>query len=415
MKYILFDYIKIENYDEIKNFYYDYFVVLMKRIYLDCWERKNINFIALIKNPDLLKNYDFFIKSEEKFHKFVVYFECQLINLIENINNKNLCEISKNEILEFSEIEEEILNIKNDESEKTKILNSKYIINPKLERSSNFYNCRKEYIPHIKQRELIKNKILLIKNFNPNYTKRANIDKKILRKFKHFLKENNSKNAKNSEILQNLNLQAKQFINKFLSENLFPPVKVAENVEFKSFNTSYLLWLFSKGGIAELYELFVKDHGKEVLDTLISDYSLEDDKVSVEHLQNYIYNLAEATAHNNNNTGNTTTLKTISYLDKGKYDLSVNTANTNLTTISLTNKINTHEAPLNPLEVYENYVGLDFDIVPIKNNLFDIKYRKKRKNAKSDSEHNSSLERSRENDNSIFKYLIKKEIGEKEE
>lgn len=157
---------------------------------------------------------------------------------------------------------------------------------PIQDASSTFNLHKKTFLPKQKNNEIsLQKKLPLLKSFKPKYTKRENIDKKILRRFKFFLKETKW-NIKNSD---------QHFWIMFTSGNLFPPVKyhdniTEENVDFKSFNAKYMLWLFGKIGARELYEEFIKQQGKDVVAELSADYKLTSE-VDMKQLENYINNL----------------------------------------------------------------------------------------------------------------------------
>jgi hypothetical protein len=100
----------------------------------------------------------------------------------------------------------------------------------------------------------------LMKDFIVKFTKRENVDKKILRKFRKYLKDLIKKNK-----LPYLT----DFWNIFIHENLLPPVQynnaeICENINFKSFNTTYMLWLFSHDGGIELFDIFLDQKSEQI-------------------------------------------------------------------------------------------------------------------------------------------------------
>jgi len=108
-------------------------------------------------------------------------------------------------------------------------------------------------------------KIPFLKNFNPKIIKREEIDKKIVRKFKKFLKE------KIKLRLYNIYNPNYLFWSDFVNKNLLPPFnynEVNEFIEFKSFNINYMVWLMSHNGSNDLYSAFMKDRKPEMIDTL---------------------------------------------------------------------------------------------------------------------------------------------------
>jgi hypothetical protein len=98
--------------------------------------------------------------------------------------------------------------------------------------------------------------------FAPRYSRKVNIVKKILRKFKKYLKFRQSP----------INYP---FWICFTKENYFPPFK-HEDIEFKSFSQSYLRWLFSHEGGIELYRDYLNERGKEDLHNIYKEYRITD-------------------------------------------------------------------------------------------------------------------------------------------
>jgi hypothetical protein len=130
-------------------------------------------------------------------------------------------------------------------------------------------------------------KISFFKDFTVKFTKRENIDKKILRRFRKFLKDNHKK----SILYEVMNLN-KIFWNKFIQDNLLPPMKFQpENVEYKSFNTNYMVWLMSHKGAIELYEKFINEHFEEILNMFVTKFNLMEGE-ELQQLRMYIKNLA---------------------------------------------------------------------------------------------------------------------------
>jgi len=143
-----------------------------------------------------------------------------------------------------------------------------------------------------KEKEKIKYKIPFFKEFNIKFTKRENIDKKILRKFRKFLKDKMKKNAINWYVL-GLNSIQKEFWINFIGENLMPPMKykdITESIEFKSFNTNYMVWLLTHKGSVELYNNFINERQEDVADTFIAKYNLKNHE-EIQQLNSYIKSL----------------------------------------------------------------------------------------------------------------------------
>lgn len=436
MKYILFDKIRIGAYEESHKFYLEYFVTMLKKTHPNCWERKNVSFFTILNNPDLLRTYDYLIKSEQNFQNFINKLDLKLNIYISNIkiNNNELFEEGENlnsninlesEIVSckstcdyLSDLEDEIIYNNKTEISTTRSEPKKYSILGHLKDSnSTYYSQSKEYFPKIRKeidRIYFKENIPLLRDFNPKYTKKTNIDKKILRRFKNYLKE------KYDNIKFGDNNLLTKFWEKFVKENMLPPINIEEEkIEFKCFNTKYLLWLFGKDNAIDLYEEFLTNQGKETLDIMIKEYKIENKIELVDQLEFYLYHLGEVFAN---------LQKENCFINKNKFKEENETKNSNGDEI----KISLCEAPLNPLsyeKVFENYIGQNFDLeknnIKDKNDIFDMLHlnyleNKKRnprsKKSNSSVELNKSLDRSRELDYPLFDSLVKSdESTEKEE
>jgi hypothetical protein len=165
------------------------------------------------------------------------------------------------------------------------------VIDPKQDPSSNWNFYNRKFIPPVKKsQERLKDKMPFLKDFNPKFLKKENIDKKIIRKFRNFVK---LEYKNNQEGLLNYDLQ---FIANFSNLNILPPMKYKEDyseLEFKSFNINYLLWLFSKSGIPELYHEFAAKLGSELLQDFTDSYELDNTKEEgiVDKMKYYINNI----------------------------------------------------------------------------------------------------------------------------
>jgi hypothetical protein len=143
-----------------------------------------------------------------------------------------------------------------------------------------------------------KQKLPHSKRFNPKFTKRENLDKKIVRKFRKFLKESYWKQPQTFDICSN-----KEFWLKFVNEDVFPPSSfsyLGQNYHFKSFNTSYICWLFSQKNAECYFNIFIKEKGEVIYKSIVEKYwrklnELSDnEKIEVEkHLQFYINRFAD--------------------------------------------------------------------------------------------------------------------------
>jgi hypothetical protein len=139
-------------------------------------------------------------------------------------------------------------------------------------------------------------KIPYFKEYNFKFTKRENIDKKLLRKTKKYLKSLLKKQKINFNNMD-LDESQKKFWLNFLSSNLLPPMKYSdeetnENVEFKSFNTNYMAWLFSHKGSIELYQIYLNNNFDDVMSIFFKKFNIKENEEK-EYLFSYIENFAK--------------------------------------------------------------------------------------------------------------------------
>jgi len=95
-----------------------------------------------------------------------------------------------------------------------------------------------------------------------------------------------------------MNQIQKEFWGHFIGENLLPPMKfkeLAEEIEFKSFNTNFMIWLFSHTGSNELYDLFYSDQSEELLEIFTLKYDIcQDEIIQLIHYLKNISNIFSA-------------------------------------------------------------------------------------------------------------------------
>jgi hypothetical protein len=147
--------------------------------------------------------------------------------------------------------------------------------------------------------EKIKSKIPFLREFQMKFTKRENIDKKLIRKFRKFLKNYVHRTGTNLQ-----NIEDGDFWRAFINEELYPPMKfrcIEQNrlYEFKSFNTNYMSWVFSNHEANNFYDEFLKEKGEEVYHSIIKrnkrtidSYPENERNMIYQQLRNYIINLA---------------------------------------------------------------------------------------------------------------------------
>ena len=232
---------------------------LSLKVYVQTWQHKHKNFLAILNNPQLLRNYEYIKKSEAHLEKFIFHFQQSLLNFIKSIYT--LTDMTPMQIqMSLSDLEDELIYDNINTLSKTNL--EYYPIKDKkllFDKSSNYNTYTKNIPKNVKDKS--KRNIFL-----PLYIKRSYLDKKIVRKFKLFIKKGKYDGNK----IQNLS-----FWIIFSNENLLPPVRI-EGVEYKSFNTNYLLWLFNKKGAAEMYEMFLKDAQFNTVLREILEYGKED-------------------------------------------------------------------------------------------------------------------------------------------
>lgn len=130
----------------------------------------------------------------------------------------------------------------------------------------------------------------MLKEFNIRFTKRENIDKKVLRKFRKYLKEK----YKTKKINMNSTNVDHDFWRRFSLENILPPMKyisIEETVEYKSFNTNFMIWLMSHKGSIELYDMYLQENLDNMVKVFITKFNLNESQ-ELDELRLYIKNLA---------------------------------------------------------------------------------------------------------------------------
>ena len=202
-------------------------------------------------------------------------------------------------------------DIKEDINEKNRtdilIEKKKEIVNYKkynifTDPNSNYNNFTKKYTIENNIKKRFRDIHPFLKNFNPKFLKKENIDKKIFRRFRKFVKSL-YKNNKNSPIFS----KNAFFWKKFYIKNLLPPVQIIDNgelIEHKSFNSQYLIWLFNQEGTIELFKLFAKEESKNLINDFIREYNLyqsKDEPDIIEKLKKYIDYIPEIYDSFNNN------------------------------------------------------------------------------------------------------------------
>ena len=194
----------------------------------------------------------------------------------------------------FNKINTIDLKTKNEENKEDEIINYRrynYLTDP----NSNYNNFSKKYEIKTNPKKRFRDIHPFLKTFNPKFLKKENIDKKIFRRFRKFVKSLYKKNKNLPVFIKN-----PLFWRKFYVKNLLPPVKIVLNhnrnlIEHKSFNTQYLIWLFNQQGTTELFEMFAKNELEFVINNFIEEYDLSESKEPgiIEKIKQYIKYIPE--------------------------------------------------------------------------------------------------------------------------
>jgi hypothetical protein len=220
---------------------------------------------VIFENKNELINYNFYSDLNNNLKNN----NLNLINSTNDENNKNkniIINLNSEEINKNNNTESISLNSNSIGTKR----NSKITINSRGSVKSYKSDLRKKKIKEYKFRQL----------------KRENVDKKILRKFKKFLK-NKSKEKENNEIKSFI--KSNEFWSEYIKLNLMPPFNYdKENITFKSFNTQYLCWFFEHKFSLELFNIFVRDNYENLLTMIKEAYTLSEDSDDYSLLKNYI-------------------------------------------------------------------------------------------------------------------------------
>ena len=148
------------------------------------------------------------------------------------------------------------------------------------------------------------NKKFKMKEFQFHFSKRENIDKYVLRKFRKFLKET-YKQSQDKQIISILSKD--KFWYDFIAINLLPPfVYPYESMEFKSFNTTYMAWIFSHSYSIELYNIFIATNLQSLLEYFCHKYKQQQNDEDYLSLKNYLNAMAIVFSPNRTSTTEST-------------------------------------------------------------------------------------------------------------
>ena len=125
-----------------------------------------------------------------------------------------------------------------------------------------------------------------IKKYKFHILKRENVDKKVLRKFKKFLKTKLKEKAEN--VVKSY-INNNKFWPDYIKMNLMPPFNYdKEKIKFKSFNTKYLCWFFDHKYALELFNIFIKINKYDILKLIENSYHINNNSDDYILLKSYI-------------------------------------------------------------------------------------------------------------------------------
>lgn len=251
--------------------------------------------------------------------------------------------------------------------------------------SLNINFLEKSLIEKVIKKETVKQKTPFLKEFNPKFMKKENIDKKILRRFRKYVRNciGNEASHSNDHDSYNESIQESSigkhngensFIQFFAYKKVLPPFKVG-SLHFKSFSAEYLAWVFSDQQLKNYYETFAEELTDKITEELINDYNLKvNDSKICDKLPHYIKNLS-------NFYGNETEEIVTAQFNNCKSAQSVKSdkdSSTNLTVMNIEcNSIIEEEKERTSEQRLEDFIGLwpDNDITNLHNlDAFDCQY-----------------------------------------
>ena len=215
-----------------------------------------------------------FIINEKHYYNYIKYFD----------NNNNTFEFNKLHNIDDTEINTSNSNKQNNINNKRDD-NISSISTTNSNKNNKKFKSKKENIDD----ETLFKKLPILSSFKPKYAKRETIDKKIIRTFKQFIVDLYT----NKQFDPNTSKDYSFYII-LINKNILPPidfidVRTNEKVYFKSFNSNFLLWFFSKEGIKDLYNKFIVIEGDNFINSIVKYYEImEEEKLQ---LINYVNNL----------------------------------------------------------------------------------------------------------------------------
>jgi len=191
-----------------------------------------------------------------------------------------------------------------------------------------------------------------IKEYQFKFTKRENIDKKVIRKFRKFIKE---KFKKNSQEIVSL-ISNNKFWYDFISQNLMPPfVYSAEKKDFKSFNTKYMTWVFEHKFSGELYNIFISNNFENIFENFVNKFKLNTENEEYFLLKTYLNSLPNIFSFNVSNNS--------SFVSNSTNNISLNN--------NFNSNFNEFLFEKNPLKKETNVIDEEIEIEDSKDNFIN--------------------------------------------
>ena len=306
MKLKFFTLLQRDKLQEAIKFYDEKFLPLIKRVKSYNWVKKNKFCEKLMRNPDKIKNKDFIKKYNKEFqyelnkslNKYL-YNEEKEDNIKINEptkGNKTLYIKNKQLLNERLKENDNQNNIYLDPSINIEYFKKDYE-NPTINEPIINNNQNQKFLDNFKNDDNTNNEELtlykqlpFLSSFKPHYAKRETIDKKIIRTFRQYLIEEN----KNKTLYINKNSKDFSFYISLIRGRILPPSSfydsnTNETLTFKSFNSHFLLWFFSREGIRDLYSNFLNSQGDFFIKEVSKYYKLN--QKESEQLNSYMNNL----------------------------------------------------------------------------------------------------------------------------
>ncbi len=160
------------------------------------------------------------------------------------------------------------------------------------DKGSNIHCLSKTNIPKNKKNLKLNDLIPNLNNIKIKFTKRENVDKKIIKLFKNFIKDKIRK--KDKKLTEEFLFKNLSFWNRFIQGMFTPPFYYMdesrnESIEFKSMNSLYIIWIFQNEFANELYFQFLKEKGNILVDSFIDFFDIKEEE-NIKTIKYYIRN-----------------------------------------------------------------------------------------------------------------------------